>query len=48
MGSVITIILSYHQLKEHRNTQKLFFNEDKELKESMPLMLSSCKDKKDG
>lgn len=46
MGNVITIILSYHQLKQHRDSQKLFFNEDKELKESMPLILSSCEDKK--
>lgn len=41
MGSVITVILSYNEYKKHQDSQKIFFDEDKELKEKMPFLSST-------
>jgi len=47
MGSVITLILSYNEYKKHQDSQKIFFDEDKELKENMPFLSSTYNKSKD-
>lgn len=46
MGSFISIILSYHELKKHKEQKNLFFVKDETTKEKMPFLSSKLKKEK--
>lgn len=47
MGSFISIILSYHELKKHKEQKSAFFVKDETIKENMPFLSSKLKKEKD-
>lgn len=47
MGSFLSIILSYHELKKHKEQKKQFFINNEIIKEKMPFLTSKIKKEKD-